>query len=97
MANTRPPLAPSDLSVAITSRLRSRWLFTALATPTPPTRSAVSPTRVRNWVNRSMLRSSAGEALLRLRTSQPASGSCFATSAASASAARSLPPGTATR
>ena len=51
--------------VAIASRLRSRWLFTALATPTPPTSSAVSPTMVRNCVKRSTLRSSCGEALLR--------------------------------
>ena len=60
----------------MTSRLRSRWLFTALATPTPPTSSAVSPTRVRNCVKRSTLRSSAGEALVRVRISQPASGNC---------------------
>ena len=60
--------------VAITSRLRSRWPLTALATPTPPTRSAVSPTSVRYCVKRSTFCSSAGEALLRLRISQPASG-----------------------
>ncbi len=44
--------------------------MTALATPTPPTRSAVSPTSVRYWVKRSTLRSSAGEALVRLRIGQ---------------------------
>src|SRR5512141_2562920 len=56
------------------SRLRSRWLFTALPTPTPPTKSAVRPTMVRNCVKRSTLRSSCGEALLRPRMSQPAAG-----------------------
>ena len=35
------PVAPSAFSVAITSRRRSRWPLTALATPTPPTSSAV--------------------------------------------------------
>src|SRR5262249_47157100 len=53
---------------------RSRWPLTALATPTPPTSSAVSPTNVRYCVKRSTLRSSDGEALARERTSQPASG-----------------------
>ena len=70
---TSRPVAPSALNVAMTSRRRSIWLLTALATPTPPTRSAARPTRVRNWVNRLMVRSSCGEALLRLRISQPAS------------------------
>ena len=64
--------------VAMTSRLRSRWFFTALATPTPPTSNAVSPTRVRYWVNRSTSRSSCGEALVRVRMSQPACGKCAA-------------------
>ena len=63
--NTVKPVAPSAFSVAMTSRRRSRWLLTALATPTPPTISAVRPTRVRNWVKRSTLRSSRGEALVR--------------------------------
>ena len=35
-----------------------------------------SATSVRNWVKRSTLRSSCGEALLRVRISQPASGKC---------------------
>ena len=35
-----------------------------------------SPTSVRNWVKRSTLRSSCGDALLRVRISQPASGNC---------------------
>ncbi len=65
------------------------WLLTALATPTPPTNSAARPTKVRNWVNRLMVRSSCGEALLRLRISQPASGNAFRTSSISAVAARS--------
>src|SRR6187549_746905 len=51
---------------------RSIWLLTALATPTPPTRSAARPTRVRNWVKRLMVRSSCGDALLLLRIHQPA-------------------------
>src|SRR6202162_5232577 len=58
----------------MTSRRRSIWLLTALATPTPPTSSAARPTKVRNWVKRLMVRSSCGEALPRLRISQPASG-----------------------
>ena len=74
--NTLPPVAPSDFMVAMVSRLRSRWPRIAFATPTPPTSSAVRPTSVRYCVKRSMLRSSPGEALLRLRTSQPASGTC---------------------
>ena len=78
------PVAPSALNVAITSRLRSRWLFTALATPTPPTSSAARPTSVRNWVKRSTLRSSCGEALLRVRISQPACGSAARASSATA-------------
>ena len=49
--------------VAIASCLRARWLATALATPTPPTSSAVRATNVRNWLKRSTLRSSCGEAL----------------------------------
>ena len=70
----RRPEAPSAFRVAMVSRRRSRWLFTALPTPTPPTSSAVRPTMARNCVKRSTLRSSCGEALLRLRISQPASG-----------------------
>src|SRR5215213_9251372 len=58
----------------MTSRRRSMWLLTALATPTPPTRRAARPTSVRNWVKRWMVRSSCGEALLLLRIHQPASG-----------------------
>ena len=57
---TRAPVAPSDFIAAMVSRLRSRWLFTALATPTPPTSKAVNPTSVRNCVKRSTLRSSCG-------------------------------------
>src|ERR1035438_5841132 len=70
--------------VAITSRLPSRWCLAELATPTPPTSRAVRPTSVRYWENRSMLRSSCGVALLRVRISQPASGlSALAASAGS--------------
>ena len=76
--------------VAMVSRRRSRWLFTALPTPTPPTSSAVRPTMVRNCVKRSTLRSSCGEALLRLRMSQPASGNCARACAVTALAAASL-------
>src|SRR6202044_1113503 len=80
----------SAFMVPITSRLRARWLATALATPTPPIRSVVRPTSVRNWVKRSTLRSSCGEALLRVRISQPASGRSCCTWFCSAVTARSL-------
>ena len=87
-------IAPSAFSVAITSRFRSMWLFTALATPTPPTSSAVRPTSVRNWVKCSTLRSSAGVALVRARICQPASGSCaLGRRGHRGLAARSLPSG----
>src|SRR6267378_797177 len=74
MVKTSRPVAPSALKVAMTSRRRSIWLLTALATPTPPTRSAARPTSVRNWVKRLMVRSSCGEALPRLRISLPLAG-----------------------
>src|SRR6516225_3857909 len=70
MAKMRPPPAPSALRVAIVSRLRAKWLATALATPTPPMSSVARPTSVRNCEKRSTLRSSCGDALLRLRQSQ---------------------------
>ena len=86
---TPPPVAPSAFIVAITSRLRARWLATALATPMPPTRSVVRPTSVRNWLKRSTLRSSAGEAFIRVRISQPACGNwacaCFSVAVTAAS------------
>src|SRR4030081_237630 len=72
MVKSSRPVAPSALNVAMTSRRRSIWLLTALATPTPPTRSAARPTRVRNWVKRLMVRSSCGEGLPRVRISPPA-------------------------
>ena len=74
MVKTSRPVAPSALKAAMTSRRRSIWLLTALATPTPPTSRAARPTRVRNWVKRLMVRSSCGDALSRLRISQPACG-----------------------
>jgi hypothetical protein len=43
MVKTSRPVAPSALNAAMTSRRRSIWLLTALATPTPPTSSAASP------------------------------------------------------
>src|SRR3954451_2362492 len=51
------------------ARLRSTKPRTALATPTPPTKRAVSPTRVRNCVNRSMFLAKRGSALRRARIS----------------------------
>ncbi len=51
--------------VPMASRLRAKCAATAFATPTPPTSSVVNATRVRNWVKRSTLRSSCGDALSR--------------------------------
>src|ERR1700729_3205458 len=90
MANTVPPEAPSAFMVPMASRLRARWAATALATPTPPTNSVVKPTSVRNCVKRSTLRSSCGDALLRVRTSQPASGNAAWAAFSTAVTARSL-------
>ena len=73
IATTRPPVAPTAFIVAKSSFLASTKRRTALATPTPPTSSAVRPTRVRNWVKRSRLRWKPGAALARERISQPAS------------------------
>jgi hypothetical protein len=76
--------------VAITSRRRSRWPFTALATPTPPTSSAVKPTSVMYCVKRSTFCSSEGEALLRVRMSHPASGNSACAAAVTARTAASF-------
>ncbi len=88
--NTRAPLAPSAFMVAMVSRRRSRWLFTALPTPTPPTSSAVRPTMVRNCVKRSTSRSSRGVAFERVRISQPACGKVLRACADTACAAASV-------
>jgi hypothetical protein len=69
----RPARRPT-LSVAMTPRLVSRKARAELATPTPPTISAVRPTSVRNCEKRSMLRDSAGAALSRDWMRQPLSG-----------------------
>ncbi|MGY4484169.1 hypothetical protein ACVWWR_003360 [Bradyrhizobium sp. LM3.2] len=90
MPNTSRPVAPTAFKAAITSSLWSIWLLTALATPTPPTSSAARPTSVKNCVKRLILRSSCGEALERLRTSQPACGAALRASAMKVSVSRSL-------
>ena len=59
--------------VAITASLRSSQARTALLTPTPPTRSAVSPTRLRKEPSRSTIRWIPGAASSKVRTSQPPS------------------------
>ena len=66
--------------------------MTAFATPTPPTISAVNPTSVRYWENRSTFCATAGEALVRVRTSQPASGNCACAASATAFTAGSVLP-----
>jgi hypothetical protein len=55
IAITVPPVAPRLFRTAIEFRFRSTKAVTALATPTPPTSSAVSPTSVRNCEKRRML------------------------------------------
>ena len=75
--NTRPPVAPSDFSVAIAGRFRATKPRIALATPAPPMISAVSPTRVRNWVKRRRSRENCGDTFSRVRTCQPASGNAL--------------------
>ena len=65
----------------MSKRLRSRKADTASLAPTPPTPSAVSPTRVRNIVTCSTKRRMPGAASLRSRISQPASGKACAASA----------------
>ncbi len=97
MPTTWLPGAPRLFRVAIEARLRSTKARTALATPTPPTRSAVRPTSVRNWVKRSMLRAKRGSALRRERTSQPASGRAWRASLITRSTAASSPCGSITR
>ena len=73
-AKASAPVAPTDFNVAITGRLRSTKARTALATPTPPTASAVRPTSTRNCEKRSRFLENCGETFERVRTSQPASG-----------------------
>jgi hypothetical protein len=86
---TKPPLAPSDLRMAMSLRLRSRKAVIAWPAPTPPTPSATSPTRVRNMVSCSTKRRMPGAASVRSRIFQPELGnSRLAASLNSAIAAR---------
>ena len=61
--NTTARDAPMHFSVAITPSRVSSQARTALPTPTPPTRSAVRPTRLRNEPSRPIMRWMPGAAL----------------------------------
>ena len=65
------PSAPSDFRMAMSKRLRSRKADTASLAPTPPTPSAVSPTKVKNIPTCSTKRRMPGAASLRSRICQP--------------------------
>ena len=73
----------------------SSQLRTPVATPMPPTSSAVSPTSVMNSAVRSMKRCTPGAACRASRMRQPVSGK--AASSASLVAVTSVPGGRATR
>ena len=67
-------VAPMLLKVAMILRRRSTYVATALAMPTPPTSSAVRPTKVRNCRNRSSVRDTWGDGSRLSRTVKPPSG-----------------------
>ena len=72
--------------VAIAPSLVSSQARTALPTPTPPTSSAVRPTRLRKEPSRSTMRRTWGAASSKVRTCHPASRNVLPISACTAPA-----------
>ena len=64
--------APRDFRVAIVAVRFSRKFRTAFEMPNPPTRSAVSPINVKNWVTCLLKRSKPGTAFFTVRIRHPA-------------------------
>ena len=83
-ANTSPAEAPRQRKVAIVAARASSQARTPLATPIPPTSSAVSPTRVRNKAVWSRNRATPGAASCGSRTRKPRSGKSDRSAAVSA-------------
>ena len=87
--------APKQRSVAMVRARASSHARTPVATPMPPTSSAVRPTNVMNRLVWSMKRATPGAASVELRMRHPCSGK--AARSAAVVAATSVPGGSTTR